>query len=66
MNWETFKEMASILPGIMFWEFLFLFFQESASATQAHISASVFVDVKDIREMVIWAYFQSYVLLNAL
>lgn len=36
------------------------------SATHAHISASIFVDVKDIREMVILAYFQSYILLNAL
>lgn len=57
--------MVSILPEIMFCEFLFLFCKESASATHAHISASVFADAKDFREMVILTYFQSYILLNA-
>lgn len=36
------------------------------SVKHACISASVFVDVKDVREMVIFTYFQSYIILNAI
>lgn len=36
------------------------------SVKHASTSASVFVDVKDVREMVIFTYFQSYIILNAI